>query len=57
MENLLITLNQMKCIPDTQQYIEALYSIIDSSLLYDDITRVNQAENFYKIEDNKEMSI
>ena len=63
LENLLITLDPMKCIPDTQQYgyfcykdenknIEALYSIIDSSILYDDITRVNQAENFYKIEDN-----
>ena len=61
--NLLIKLDLMKSIPDTQQYgyfcyndgnktIEALYSIIDSSILYDDITRVNKAENFYKIEEN-----
>ena len=35
-----------------QNYWSSLYSIIDLSILYGDITRVNQAENFYKIEDN-----
>ena len=63
LENLLIKLDPIKSIPDTQQYgyfcyndenktIDALYSIIDSYILYDDITRVNHVENFDKIEDN-----
>lgn len=50
-------------IPDTKKYgyfcynygnekIEALYSINDPSILYNDITRINKAEDFYKKDDN-----
>ena len=62
LENLLNILNIKNSIPDTQKYgyfcykdgnenIEALYSIIDSSILYNDITRINKAEDVYKKND------
>lgn len=64
LEDLLGILELTNSIPDTQKYgyfcydnnkkekVEALYSIIDSSVLYDDITRVNEAEDFCEINDN-----
>ena len=65
LNDLLYKLKLNNNIPDTDNFgyfcyknkenknIEALYSIIKSEILYDDITKINKAENFY--EDNKEI--
>ena len=62
LEDLLYVLDLKNSIPDTEKYgcfcykdgnenIEALYYIIDSLILYNDIIRINKAEDVYKKND------